>query len=881
MTSSLDFSTLFDASPAPCAVLDLALRTVAVNRAYLAAMACEREDIVGQYWFDAFPDYTGALDVAAPITATIASVSASAAALIRDSVHRARATGLADTLPCVRYPIRARRPVEKARASHAGEEAGERAVAGPLLDRYWRITHTPVSGADGTSAHVLQHCTDVTQAQWPGPALDAGRTQIIEALQRDRTDLEGLVRESVQALRDSESERRQTEAALAQAQKMEAVGKLTGGVAHDFNNVLQIISGNVQLADRDLKAVRDSLPAPRDARTALAARVSAAHTRLETALEAVARGAKLASQLLAFARRQPLQPRVVEPRALCLPMVDMMRRLLGETIRVETLIADGLQPAWVDANQLENVLLNLAVNARDAMDGEGILTIRVENAVIDSAFASLHPGLRPGEYVMFALMDDGCGMPPDVLDRVFEPFYTTKPPGQGTGLGLSMAYGFAKQSNGHIYIDSVVGKGTAVRLYLPRAAQDVVRPDVPSSAAAQKGASVDPDTDDATCDADDGSEVADVARVADTAERFAGSGTILVAEDDSDVRATVVALIEGLGYSVLACDSGEAAVDVLQRPAGANVVLLFSDVVMPGPLRGAALLSAVRAVRPGLPVMFTSGYTDEELAHGGRLDPTVCLLAKPYDQAHLARTLHAMLDGVTRHGALSASARSPLSAKQAVQDLAQEIEHDIEHDVEHDKAARLPSVPSVGSLRSARAGLSILLVEDDANAREASAALLEALGHCVRSVDSGEHAILALSGWDPDLLVTDLNLPGMSGAELARRVDLPVVVISGMALKAGGTIGVRAHGQPSTPSASDDVGGTDDGLPAHVVPLCKPFDLDALTEAIDAALSCHEVPEHEAAAPRVPVRQPARSGTRRHDRALNPRHSPRGRAGHA
>jgi signal transduction histidine kinase/CheY-like chemotaxis protein len=1052
MTSSLDFSSLFDASPDPCLVLDPALRIVTANRAYLGAMGCARDDIVGCDWFDAFPDYAGAAELAGHA--------------IRISLHGVRETGRPDTLDFLHYPILTRR-----RRQDDVAESG--AASALLLDRYWRITHTPIHGIDGSLQAILQHCTDITLAQraapawaglsaslehlfasapgfmcllqgpdrivecankaflhltghrslngrrlddalpewigqsisnhldaaWqsglpmvgseaavrlpdvvPGDAADtvyldyvvqpvrgaAGEVRglflqghnvtakrlAIEALQRDRSDLQGLVQESVRALHDSESERRQAEAALAQSQKMEAVGKLTGGVAHDFNNVLQIISGNVQLADRDLGTAlarlaetsetvsllssRDTVSShAQDERSSVAAaRVAAARARLLTALEAVARGAKLASQLLAFARRQPLQPSVVAPRALCVPMVDMMRRLLGETIRVETMIEETVQPALVDANQLENVLLNLAVNARDAMDGEGTLTIRVQNAVIDSGFASRHPGLRAGEYVMFALTDTGCGMSPDVLDRVFEPFYTTKPPGQGTGLGLSMAYGFAKQSNGHIYIDSTMGKGTSVRLYLPCAAPSFSRADplapqhdaaISVSASARRvgdvvssgkgGAQTAFATGTMSCDPH-AVVPTDAATFPDDDKPRNGvaaatSPLILVAEDDADVRETVVALIRGLGYAVLACDSGDAAISVLRDARGADVALLFSDVIMPGPLRGAALLSAVRTARPGLPVLFTSGYTDEELAHGGRLDPGLTLLAKPYDAARLAQTLRTALGPVAGTG--HASDRETRRPERSDHGDRQRPSDEPSERVQQDRS-------DVVTGASVSDGLSILLVEDDDNARHATVALLEALGHRVMASANGEHALLVLADWRPDVLVTDLNLPGMSGAELVRQVDLPTVMVSGMGLVHGRGVSGVCHGRAADTGAHgfcaghDNVGGTGTGtaaegeardLPVHVVPLGKPFSLDALTQALEAALRYRTTvtsgdalmpsgvgetdPHRSAAGARARKNMPASSlrgdaprGESRHgDKTVSSRHSPRDRAGHA
>ena len=340
------------------------------------------------------------------------------------------------------------------------------------------------------------------------------------------------------------AERAEAEAQLRQAQKMEAVGKLTGGVAHDFNNVLQIIGGNLQLLTRD---VAGNLRAEQ---------------RLQTAIAAISRGSKLASQLLAFGRRQPLNPKVVNLGRLIRGIDDLVRRALGDGIEIETIIGGGLWNTLIDSIQVENALLNLAINGRDAMRGHGRLTIEAGNAFLDDAYVARHAEISPGQYVMIAVTDTGCGIPPDIMAHVFEPFFTTKPEGQGTGLGLSMVYGFVKQSGGHIKIYSEQGQGTTVRLYLPRAReQEDVETDVQVGPA------------------------------------LGGTETVLIVEDDEDVRSTVVDTLSELGYRVLKAKDAQSALAIVE--SGVPIDLLFTDVVMPGPLRSPDLAKRAQERIPG------------------------------------------------------------------------------------------------------------------------------------------------------------------------------------------------------------------------------------------------------------------------------------------
>jgi len=405
-----------------------------------------------------------------------------------------------------------------------------------------------------------------------------------------------LLNRSLQDLNDNlearvtqeSAERRQTEAALQQAQKMESIGKLTGGVAHDFNNLLQVISGNLQLLAKDVAGNERS------------------ERRVTNALAGVSRGSKLASQLLAFGRRQPLEPRVLNVGRLVSGMDDLLRRTLGETIEIETIIAGGLWTSFVDQSQTENALLNLAINSRDAMERGGKLTIEAGNAYIDDAYARRYPDATPGQYVMVAVSDSGTGIPPEIIEKVFEPFFTTKPEGKGTGLGLSMVYGFVKQSGGHVRVYSEVGQGTTIRLYLPRAASDE-----------------------------------DIVRISEIGPITGGTETILVAEDDEGVRETVVELLTDLGYRVLKARDAQSALTVIE--SGLHIDLLFTDVVMPGPLKSPELARRVRERMPHMAVLFTSGYTENSIVHDGKLDAGIDLLSKPYTREALALKIRQVL----------------------------------------------------------------------------------------------------------------------------------------------------------------------------------------------------------------------------------------------
>jgi signal transduction histidine kinase/CheY-like chemotaxis protein len=401
---------------------------------------------------------------------------------------------------------------------------------------------------------------------------------------RDRS---GQITGAVVVYRDV-TETRETERQLQQAQKMEAVGELTGGIAHDFNNILTVITGTIEiLAD----AVAD-----KPGLAAVAKMID----------EAAGRGADLTQRLLAFARRQPLQPREIDVNTLVIDATKLLRPTLGEHIEIKTALAGDLKAALVDPHQLSSALLNLAINARDAMPEGGKLMLETSNVHLDENYAKANSEVQPGDYVLIAVSDTGEGIPADIRDRVFEPFFTTKEVGRGTGLGLSMVYGFIKQSGGHIKIYSEVGHGTTIKLYLPKASAE--------AQAAQEVAS---------------------------APIEGGSETILVVEDDALVRNYVVAQLKSLRYDVLTAANAAEALNIIDRSDGLD--LLFTDVIMPGTMNGRQLSDEAAKRRPGLKVLFTSGYTENAIVHHGRLDPGVLLLAKPYRKADLARMIRRAL----------------------------------------------------------------------------------------------------------------------------------------------------------------------------------------------------------------------------------------------
>jgi len=419
-----------------------------------------------------------------------------------------------------------------------------------------------------------------------GVIYDAGRRFRIIEQARDEARLAAATAQAEMIARE------EAEMQLRQAQKMESIGQLTGGIAHDFNNMLAIIIGSLDLAERRLFKDPDR-----------------ARQSIDNAREGAQRAATLTARLLAFSRRQPLAPVALDANKLVSGMSEMLHRTLGEHIAVETVLAGGLWSTLADPGQLENALVNLALNARDAMADGGRLTIETANSHLDEAYAASHSEVAPGQYVAICVTDTGRGMPPDVIERAFDPFFTTKEIGKGTGLGLSQVFGFVKQSGGHVAIYSEVGEGTTVKLYLPR---HVGAPasKVPAAAAEQL-------------------------------PHGSTEETILVVEDEQRVRHFAVDALRELGYTVLSASSGGAGLAIIKQQP--RLDLLFTDVVMPE-MNGRQLAEAARDIMPALPVLYTTGYTRNAVVHNGTLDPDVELLAKPFTIAQLAHKIRAVLD---------------------------------------------------------------------------------------------------------------------------------------------------------------------------------------------------------------------------------------------
>jgi PAS domain S-box-containing protein len=377
---------------------------------------------------------------------------------------------------------------------------------------------------------------------------------------------------------------------VRQSEKMEAVGQLTGGIAHDFNNILTVITGTIEILS-DAVANDPQL---------------AAITKMID--DAASRGAELTQHLLAFARKQPLQPRETDLNTLIIETAKLLRPTLGEQIEIESVFEDETCLATVDANQLATAILNLAINARDAMPDGGKLILETGSTFLDDTYANLHSDVRPGRYALIAVSDTGTGIPAGIIDKVFNPFFTSKGPGKGTGLGLSMVYGFVKQSAGHIKIYSEEGHGTTIKIYLPPGTGAALAPEA-AMASAVPG----------------------------------GHETILVVEDDRLVRDYVLTQLRSLGYITL--DAANAAEALAIVKAGKKFDLLFTDVIMPGAMNGRQLANEVLKSKPGLKVLFTSGYTENAIIHHGRLDSGVLLLAKPYRKSDLAGMIRKALAG--------------------------------------------------------------------------------------------------------------------------------------------------------------------------------------------------------------------------------------------
>ncbi|MBA3696782.1 MAG: response regulator, partial [Methylotenera sp.] len=514
---------------------------------------------------------------------------------------------------------------------------------------------------------------------------NAVRKKTEQKLQEAHSELEYKVQERTEDLRKAQF-------ALLQSQKLDAVGQLTGGIAHDFNNILQVIGSNLEILSMKF------------------GNVTSAHERIESALTAVDRGAKLASQLLAFARRQPLQPVPTNLNNLMANMDDLLRRALGESIETEIIHGGGLWNVMVDRNQVENVVINLCINARDAMNGNGHLTVETGNAMLDDLYADSNTEIVAGQYVMLAISDTGCGMAPEILEKAFEPFFTTKEEGKGTGLGLSMAYGLVKQSGGHIKIYSEVGHGTTIKIYFPRVQLAEAEHFIKKSSDAQ-----------------------------------GGNESILVVEDDMAVQTAVTDILTGLGYHVQSASDAQSALDIIDK--GQKFDLLFTDVVMPGTLKSSDMAKIVKKRLPEIAVLFTSGYTQNAIVHGGKLDAGVELINKPYRYTDLAKKIRMVLDKCRKES------NAIISEK-----VLKESEN--------------------------KSGLTkVLVVEDNHDAQITLCEMLSILGYESIGVSNGQDALVHFNNFD--VLLTDVNLPGISGIELAKKFHAlhpskPIIISSGM-----------------------------------------------------------------------------------------------------
>ena len=400
-----------------------------------------------------------------------------------------------------------------------------------------------------------------------------------------------LLLDSNAQLREQVGRRQEAESQLRQSQKMQALGQLTGGIAHDFNNMLGVIMGAHDLMSRRIKKGDFGI-----------------QRFLDAATSATERAAALTQRLLAFARQQPLAPQPIDANKLIGAMSDLLHATLGEHIQIETVTAAGLWTMHADAQQLESAILNIAINARDAMPEGGKLTVETANAYLDDAYCRQNPEAEPGQYALIAVSDTGTGMPPDVAERVFDPFFTTKPTGKGTGLGLSQVYGFIKQSRGHIKIYSELDAGTTMKIYLPRLAGEAKEIAPASVAPLQTGSR---------------------------------SEIILVVEDDALMRRLTTEALHELGYTVFDSENAADALAILDRVA--DVKLLFTDVVMPD-TNGKKLADEALRRRPELKVLFTTGYTANAVVHGGVLDPGVQFISKPFSLDQLAAKVRAVLD---------------------------------------------------------------------------------------------------------------------------------------------------------------------------------------------------------------------------------------------
>lgn len=480
---------------------------------------------------------------------------------------------------------------------NAGAERIKGYKPGEIIGRHFSIFYTPADRELGRPARALDTAARI--GKYEGEHIRVRKdgshfwaNVVIDALRDQDGHLIGFAKitRDVTERRQAREELERTRAELAQAQKMDAIGQLAGGVAHDLNNWLTTVIGNLDLVLR-----RGNIPESNQA-------------PLAAAMRGAERSAALVAKLLAFSRKQILEPEIADLNKLISHSSDLMRSALGETIGLEVVLAGGLWRTMVDPNLMETALLNLVINARDSMPNGGLVTVETANAHLDGDYAKAHQ-ITPGQYVMIAVSDTGQGMTETTLARAFEPFYTTKPPGEGSGLGLSQVYGFVKQSNGHIKLYSETGRGSTAKIYLPKLVADV--------------------------------EAERAASPSLRASTPAGHELILVVEDNEEVRAFTSGVLTQLGYRVLDVEAPEPALELIKTRH--DIGLLFTDIVL-SQMNGRALAEEARRLRPGLKVLFTSGYTENAIVHHGRLDPGVQFLTKPFKLDTLGRKVRDALD---------------------------------------------------------------------------------------------------------------------------------------------------------------------------------------------------------------------------------------------
>jgi PAS domain S-box-containing protein len=475
-----------------------------------------------------------------------------------------------------------------------------------IIGRHFSFFYPEEDRAAGVPARALETAARTGRYEAEGWRLRKDGTRfralvIIDPIRDERGELIGFAKVTRDITERMEAQRalKETQEQLALSQKMEAVGQLSGGIAHDFNNLLMIVLGNLETAERHAKNTSESNPSLQRA--------------INNAMRGARRAAALTSRLLAFSRRQALDPKPLDANKFLAGAAEFLQRSLGETIDVQAVGAAGIWQIEADPNQLEAALVNLAINARDAMPGGGKVTIEATNIYADDEYCRANPELLPGQYVLICVSDTGCGMSPDVASRAFEPFFTTKELGHGTGLGLSQVYGFVKQSGGHVKIYSELQQGTTIKIYLPRYVRQIQQEEEIETPALGRS---------------DQGEV------------------ILVVEDDDDLRSYLSEVLRGLGYQVIAAANAQAAIPILQRDS-TRIDLLLTDVVMPG-MNGRELGRRAQEIRPQLRVLYMTGYSRNAVVHHGRLEEGVELLQKPITQTHLATRVRDLLDQ-TRH----------------------------------------------------------------------------------------------------------------------------------------------------------------------------------------------------------------------------------------